>query len=468
MGNHNNGTAKRRWSLTMNYLKLDGDNLRTSRWILVVSCFFLLTGCAAGGNFSSRNDKIVWTSNANLLTVAVSLGIETYNIFIMDADGENKTQLTNDAWPIINQHPVFTPNARQIIWLHDKSLWIMNLDGSDKTELSHPPAGEADGHPWAGTDGFVYFIRVVESDQAPFNPHRIWRMDLDGSNPVEIIGGSDKDRFHPNLHRDKNQLVYTAGPSGSGMGTEIRVFDLTTHDDKVVIGPGAFSAAILHPRGNKLVLAQNPDGNLNYEIAEYEFPSGNFIVMVTNDGQNDTIPYYDYPSGSRILWIRQPDRAIQPRRSRHLWLKASDPRPLTSGFSENTEIVGENIPDPAAGSSACIPVKVGCAPTPPDCGKVLLPVVISDDAESLGEITAQEHIGTGDVQVVASNAYLAFMLKDLPRYISGDVPDATEELQERAQKLSDFINQAKKETKERVADFYVNSYFAAVDRGLVE
>ena len=79
----------------MNYLNLDGDNLRTSRWILVVSYFFLIAGCATGGNFSSRNDKIVWTSNANLLTVAVSLGIETYNIFIMDADGENVRRAPN-------------------------------------------------------------------------------------------------------------------------------------------------------------------------------------------------------------------------------------------------------------------------------------------------------------------------------------------------------------------------------------
>lgn len=450
----------------MKLLKYDSENQRKWPLVFVVSTFVFMSGCVnyAGGNFSSLDDKIVWTSNRSEQTVPVSNGIETFNIFSMDADGSNRIQLTNDAWPVINQHPVFTPDGTQIVWLRENSLWIMNLDGSGKTQLTTPPSNEADGHPWVGADDYVYFTRVLVRLQPPFESHRIWHIKLDGTNQAEIIGGRDKDRFHPNLHRDKNQVVYTAGPPGSGVGAEIRVFNLSTREDKLVIGPGAFSAAILHPLGKKLVLAQNPDGNQNYEIAEYEFPSGNFIRTIINDSQNNTIPYYDYPAGSRIIWVGQPDRASQWRRTRHLWLKASEPRALTSGPFENTQIVGEIAID--AQNNRCVPRPVGCFPTPPPCQQVLLPGSTSDDAEVLGRTTARAHKEEGNEQNIPPEGYRTFMDEDLVLYLGGNGSHVTEELQKRAQNLFGYLTEAPDDTvRERVADFYVNSYFAELSKG---
>ena len=293
-------------------------------------------------------------------------------------------------------------------------------------------------------------------------------MKLDGTDQAEIIGGRDKDRFHPNLHRDKNQVVYTAGPPGSGVGTEIRMFNLSTREDKLVIGPGAFSAAILHPLGKKLVLAQNPDGNQNYEIAEYEFPSGNFIRTIIDDSKNNTTPYFDYPAGSRIVWVSQPDRAGQWRRTRHLWLQASEAKALTSGPFENTQIVGEIANDPQQ-STGCILRPVGCFPTPPPCRQLLLPGSISDDAEILGRTTAGGHIEEGTEQNILPDGYRTFMDEDLALYLRGNGSHVTEELQKRAQNLFEYLAEAPEDTvrervRERVADFYVNSYFAELSK----
>jgi len=442
--------------------------------VFLVSAFLFMAGCTdrcndveveldyAGGNFSSLNNTIIWTSNRNELTIPSSIGTETFNIFKMDADSSNREQLTDDT-SVINQHPVFTPDGDQIVWVHGNSLWIMNLDGSSKSQLTTPPTGEADGHPWAGADGYVYFARVLVRLQPPFEVHKIWRVKLNGTDETEIIGGEDKDRFHPNLHRDKNQIVYTAGPPGSGMGTEIRVFNLSTNEDTLVLGRGSFSAAILHPEGKKFVLAQDSDGNQNYEIAEYEFPSGKFIRKI-DDLRNNTTPYYEYPAGLRIVWIGQPDRALQSKRTRHLWLEASEPRALTDGPFENTYIVGEIAIDSTTG--VCIPRPVGCFPTPPPCQQVLLPGAIANDAEELGRATARAHKDAGDIQDIPTEGYLTFTTGDLNVYLNGEGSHVTEELQQRAQNLTEFLSEVPNNpVSERVADFYVNSYFAEASKG---
>ena len=78
-------------------------------------------------------------------------------VYIMDADGSNKKQVTNNK--AANFAPYFHPNGRQIIFASNVSdprsrnfeLYLINADGSGLEEVtSHP---EFDGFPMFSPDG---------------------------------------------------------------------------------------------------------------------------------------------------------------------------------------------------------------------------------------------------------------------------------------------------------------------------
>ncbi len=324
------------------------------------------------GNYCSVINRLVWTSNADSPAPTSGPAVTTFNIFIMDDMGGHRTRLTSDSWPVMNQHPVFTPDCQKIVWTHggpdQSALWVMNADGSSKTQLLTPPSGEADDHPWVGADDRVYFVR----HRHPSGVHGIWRVNLDGTGPVEVVSGADKDRFHPNLRRDRKLVLYSAVPPGSLQGTEIRIFDMDTKQDTVFYTPGwPVSAATWRPDGNAVIVAEKRNGDNHYRITELGYPGAAFVRTLTDDTQDGTIPYYAYPSGTSIDYVRW----AGPGKTRNIVRMNADGSSqvlLTNDDFENTKILGEIEFDPKlispSNPTGCHPKPIGCDPNPPPCG----------------------------------------------------------------------------------------------------
>ncbi|HEY6391388.1 MAG TPA: DPP IV N-terminal domain-containing protein, partial [Bryobacteraceae bacterium] len=434
--------------------------------ILTVLAFAV--GCepkkTAGGNYSSDAGLLLWTTNRDAPAPSTGPAVETFNIFMMDGNGGHRVQLTTDSWPVINQHPVFTSDSKRIVWAHGgvghSSIWIMNVDGSAKAQVTAAPPDAEDGHPWAGSDGRIYFARHEHSSHV----HKIWSVNLDGTGATELIGSGDKDRFHPNLDRGRNLILYTSSGAGAGSGDEIRVFDIKARQDRVLYAPGwPVSAAIWHPDGNRAVVAEDHNKDGKYRIVEISYPAGAVIRTLTDDAQDNTIPYYAYPSGAFVDWVQFPGG----RRTRNIARMNADGTGkilLTNDAYENTKIVGEPDIIPATtpgGREHCKPRPVGCYPTPPPCEKVLLPDAVKSGAERLGRVTGQQ----GAAREVAPEGYLAFMREDLKIYLDRSQPRATQDLQRAAENLREFLSsQDDNEVLERVADIYVNNYLAALNR----
>jgi Tol biopolymer transport system component len=80
--------------------------------------------------------------------------------------------------------PVWSPDGKKIVYQADidgqKQLVIIGADGSGKTQLTHGPAMHVDAG-WASGGNFIFY-RSPEG-----GTWGIWRMNLDGSNPVKLI-----------------------------------------------------------------------------------------------------------------------------------------------------------------------------------------------------------------------------------------------------------------------------------------
>jgi Tol biopolymer transport system component len=69
------------------------------------------------------------------------------DIFIIDADGSDETNLTNDIWE--DGWPSFSPDGSRIMYSGSQGydIWIMKADGSERENLTNTP-GEME---WRGT-----------------------------------------------------------------------------------------------------------------------------------------------------------------------------------------------------------------------------------------------------------------------------------------------------------------------------
>ena len=98
-------------------------------------------------------------------------------IYVMDADGKNRTQLTDD--PTGDRHPSWSPDGQRIAVdsYRDGAIYVMDADGKNRTRLTNGwfPSWSPDGQRIA-----------VASDRDGEGYGAIYVMDADGKNQTQL------------------------------------------------------------------------------------------------------------------------------------------------------------------------------------------------------------------------------------------------------------------------------------------
>ena len=80
----------------------------------------------SSGTFPGTNGKIAFSSNIS----------GSYDIWVMDADGSNQTNITNTS--AADRLPAWSPDGTKIVYKSDVysgSIFVMDADGSNKTAV---------------------------------------------------------------------------------------------------------------------------------------------------------------------------------------------------------------------------------------------------------------------------------------------------------------------------------------------
>jgi eukaryotic-like serine/threonine-protein kinase len=186
-----------------------------------------------GANKGDGQSGLSWAPDGKIV-YATDVG-QQYHIWLMDADGSNRTQLTSDA------------------------------------EHNYSPATTSDGH----------YI-VFGSDRAGTG---IWRMDIDGRNLKQLHGGYDSD---PHCSADGKWVVYTSTDSGKSTLQKISI----EGGDAVQLSDRVIGASAVSPDGRLIAVTYLDERAIpqRWRIALIPFAGGEpektFDAPVTSDNQD--------------------------------------------------------------------------------------------------------------------------------------------------------------------------------------
>ena len=161
-------------------------------------------------------------------------------IYVMDADGSNRKQLTNgDAFDL---EPSWSPDGSKIVFSSYRDgqteIYVMNADGSNQTRFTNDVVNYDEEPVWS-PDGsriaFTKYLGCIDFGIGIFcSGAQIMIMQADGSNPTYLTGGEDFDwSSFSTWSPDGTQLafegyvvgeVYSISADGSGL------VDLTNND----------------------------------------------------------------------------------------------------------------------------------------------------------------------------------------------------------------------------------------------
>jgi serine/threonine protein kinase/Tol biopolymer transport system component len=152
------------------------QNLTLNIWTQPVGDLSRAKQVTKGVSGDDGNRGISWTPDGRIVYTSIASG--QANIWIMDADGKNQKQLTEEGR---NVEPSVTGDGRYIVYASSRTgtphIWRMNIDGSDKRQLTD----QEDTHPYCSPDGrWVFFDRWTQSKQT------IWKVPFDGGEAVQV------------------------------------------------------------------------------------------------------------------------------------------------------------------------------------------------------------------------------------------------------------------------------------------
>ena len=226
------------------------------------------------------------------IVFASSRGDTGDQIFLMDPDGRNITQVTFDSGPI-RRYPSISPNGDRIAFSSGEwgsmNIYLINPDGSDLVKLTDL-AGDEWTPKWSPNGITIVFSATLDGDD------EIYSINVDGTNLTRLTNIESRDRapcWSPDgtkiafqSDRDGDFDIYTMNPDGSEATrlTENSSSDMTPS---------------WSPDGKKIAFRSDRDGNDEIYIMNSD---GSEPINLTNSAGNDYGPNWS-PDGKNIVYF---------------------------------------------------------------------------------------------------------------------------------------------------------------------
>jgi len=221
--------------------------------------------------WSPDGTKVAYTRSANAVP----------EIFVMNADGSGKTKLTSNQ--ASDWGPTWSPDGTKIAFTRsiggNYEILAMNADGSGQTNLTNNAAPDSDPA-WSPDGGKIAFIRYIN------NHYAIFVMNADGSGQTSLNNGGGLGPLPPAWSPDGTKIAFT---NNIGQNTEIFVMNADGSGQTNLTNNPAFDELPdWSPDGSKIVFRRMPGGS-DGEIFVMN-ADGSGQTNLTNNPASDTDP----------------------------------------------------------------------------------------------------------------------------------------------------------------------------------
>ncbi len=180
------------------------------------------------GFFSANGNSVAWTPDGRLVFVSNESG--SFDIWLMDSNGENRKQLTTNAGQ--NVTPDVSGDGRLIVFTSSREgkrgIWRMDITGNNPRRLTE---GSADQSPAISPDDkWVVYTSLVSGRLT------LWKVGIDGGTSVQL---TERGGIGPRFSPDGKHILYLfptsvdpfAPPNRIGVisvdgGEPVKVFEL--------------------------------------------------------------------------------------------------------------------------------------------------------------------------------------------------------------------------------------------------
>lgn len=171
-------------------------------------------------------------------------------IYVINTDGSNLTQVTNDSPGYYNYSPIFMPDSGKIWFVNApvagvSDVYEINLDGSDRTRMSNfQSQGKQLVFFSPSNDGSKIFYSKQSPSDGPSS--RIYSANGDFSGEIQLTNGHDG---MPRLSPDETRIAYWR------VGDGIWVMDIDGSNQTRVVSDSTVAFPVWSPDGQKIMFS---------------------------------------------------------------------------------------------------------------------------------------------------------------------------------------------------------------------
>jgi eukaryotic-like serine/threonine-protein kinase len=165
---------------------------------------------------SGRYDQVSLVPDGRLVFMSNASG--TADIWLMDADGKNKKQLTSDSG--VNVFPAVSADGRFVVFDSNRgsnpavfNIWRAGIDGSNPRQLTQ---GEGEYFPTCTPDGKW----VVYTPLSAGSKLTLWKVPIDGGDPIQI---NERVSVKPVISPDGKWVAFQTGGDQPASGPKLGI-----------------------------------------------------------------------------------------------------------------------------------------------------------------------------------------------------------------------------------------------------
>ena len=236
----------------------------------------------------SNNELYVFYHDVSSKGTKIVFGdVLSENIWIMNLDGSNQKNLTNSNG---NWYPKISPDGKQVVFqkygnsYHD-DIYIIDADGNNLTQLTD--ITREDTWPQFSKDGnYILYLSTILHPDTIVDRFDIYRMDIDGSNKINLtdeIGSV----IYPASSPDGQKVLFTLLDEN-----DIYIMDIDGQNKKnITNGNGKDSLPQFTLDMDKIVFISEVNGNNELYIMDID---GSNRIRLTNTILNESDPICCY------------------------------------------------------------------------------------------------------------------------------------------------------------------------------